>query len=254
VLSLLIYDIVCQQVLALVISASGQEWLLDSPWIYVITEVLIFGLPFAAYHVITREKIAGTLPLGRLGLKNAALIVLMCLLISPALMLISGLTSVLFNLGNAAEAIMSPLSGAPMILSLLAVGLMPAIFEEITFRGVILTNHKGLGVKAAVLINGLCFGIIHLNLQQFPYAFAVGVVFALFVLRSGSIWASVLAHFCLNASQLALNAYPVVLSRLIGGATATPEGFAMLTVVAVAAGAGFGLIYRVFARGKTRRA
>jgi len=50
-------------------------------------------------------------------------------------------------------------------------------------------------------MNGLFFGIIHLNPQQFSYAFVLGVIFAYMVYYTRSIWAGILPHFIFNASQ-----------------------------------------------------
>jgi len=248
-LVLFVWDISCQTALGFAARTAAFGRLAGSPWIYVVSETLIFGLPFAGYLIVTRSGFSGALPAGRLGLGSAALIVLMCLLLSPVMMLISGVTSMVFGVENAADRILAAFSGEPPALSVLALAVMPAVFEELTFRGIILTNHAGLGIRAAALLNGLFFGIIHMNLQQFPYAFAVGAVFSLFVLRSGSILASVLAHFCMNGSQLLLNACPRLTARLIpvvGGEPGPPVGLMVLCGAAAAAGAGFILVYRVF--------
>ena len=51
-------------------------------------------------------------------------------------------------------------------------------------------------------MSGLVFGLFHLNINQFCYAFVIGVVFAFLVEATGSIWSSVLAHFAINTYSI----------------------------------------------------
>ncbi len=53
-------------------------------------------------------------------------------------------------------------------------------------------------VISAAAVSALMFGIMHLNLNQFCYAFVLGVVFALANHASGSTWTSVIMHFLIN--------------------------------------------------------
>ena len=67
--------------------------------------------------------------------------------------------------------------------------------EEIIFRGIIL---KGLLAhytqNRAIVWSALLFGLIHLNPWQFPTAFVVGLVFAYWVIQTGSLWPAILGH------------------------------------------------------------
>ena len=53
---------------------------------------------------------------------------------------------------------------------------------------------------------GLLFGMAHLNGQQFFYAFLMGTIFCYFVIRTGSIFSSILSHLVINGSQTILSA------------------------------------------------
>ena len=53
-------------------------------------------------------------------------------------------------------------------------------------------------------MSGLVFGLFHLNINQFCYAFVIGVVFAFLVEATGSIWSSVLAHFAINTYSITI--------------------------------------------------
>lgn len=92
----------------------------------------------------------------------------------------------------------------PLWLALFLLALSPAIVEEISMRGIILSNYRSKPVLTTCLINGLFFGLFHMNINQFIYAFAMGVVLCFVVHVTGSIVSAMVIHFTINASSLIL--------------------------------------------------
>lgn len=86
----------------------------------------------------------------------------------------------------------------------LAVAVLPAIFEEVLFRGILLNGIKGFGVVASVLLCGALFALYHQNPPQTVYQFACGAAFAVVALRSGSVLPTIVSHFCNNLLVLIL--------------------------------------------------
>lgn len=84
-------------------------------------------------------------------------------------------------------------------LSLFTVAVLPAVCEEFTHRGMILSSYKKLGFKKAVLLSGLMFGLIHLNVGQFFYATIIGIILAVVTLYSQSLVPAIIIHFINNA-------------------------------------------------------
>ncbi len=92
------------------------------------------------------------------------------------------------------------------LVSLCAIAFAPAICEELLFRGAVLPAlQRGLGATAAALGSAALFGLIHVDFTtgapsfyRVPFAFAVGLGLAALRLRTGSLWASILAHATLN--------------------------------------------------------
>ena len=78
------------------------------------------------------------------------------------------------------------------------VALVPAICEELVFRGVITNGIKQHGLKTAVLLSAVLFALMHLNLQQFFYQLFLGGVMAYIVLKTGNILYTMLLHFFNN--------------------------------------------------------
>ena len=61
-------------------------------------------------------------------------------------------------------------------VELLLVAILPAFCEEFIHRGVLLQGIKHAGFKKAIVISSLMFGLIHFNIQQFFYAFIIGLI------------------------------------------------------------------------------
>lgn len=92
---------------------------------------------------------------------------------------------------------------SPFWLQLLGMGIFGPIIEEITFRGLIYRSlKKSMGYIPAVVIQGLLFGILHGNLQQFIYASVLGFIFGFICEWSDSIKPAIFAHIGFNSFSL----------------------------------------------------
>ncbi|TWT40267.1 ABC transporter permease subunit/CPBP intramembrane protease [Botrimarina hoheduenensis] len=86
--------------------------------------------------------------------------------------------------------------------------LLPALCEELAFRGVILSGlRKSLGDAGGVLLTAALFGATHTILQQSLAAAPIGVVLGLVALRTGSLLPCVVFHAIYNALPLLLAYY-----------------------------------------------
>lgn len=97
------------------------------------------------------------------------------------------------------------LDGFGLFGVLLVVAVLPALFEETLFRGILLGGLRSFGEVGAVLLCGALFALYHQNPVQTVYPFCCGAAFALVALRSGSILPTVLSHFINNATIILLN-------------------------------------------------
>lgn len=101
------------------------------------------------------------------------------------------------------------MDGVGFVGVLIAVAVLPAVFEELIFRGVLLHGLTSFGKVGAVLICGALFAIYHQNPAQTLYQFCCGIAFALVALKSRSILPTVLSHFLNNAFILILTKYGI---------------------------------------------
>ena len=72
------------------------------------------------------------------------------------------------------------------------------VFEELLFRGGVLTALKPYGNWFAVIVSALLFGLSHVNISQMLYATALGVVLGMVRVKSGSVTPGIIMHLCIN--------------------------------------------------------
>ena len=99
----------------------------------------------------------------------------------------------------------------PIWLNLLYMAFLPAVVEEFLFRGVLFQGFRSCGLFKTAVITSLMFALAHGNLNQFLYAFAIGMFFAYLVEASGSVYASMIAHMILNTVTVVI----VYLERIL---------------------------------------
>lgn len=94
----------------------------------------------------------------------------------------------------------------PWLTSLLAVGLVPAICEELWFRGFWLRSlAQRWPQPLAIVAISVAFSAFHLSWAQSVSTFLLSIVLARLTLRSNSIVPAMLAHLLNNACALALS-------------------------------------------------
>jgi len=93
--------------------------------------------------------------------------------------------------------------GWPVWSMFLLVCAMPAVFEELAFRGVIQsTLERVLGRREAWLIQAALFSVLHLTPLVFPSHFVMGLCFGYLRTRSRSLYPGMLLHAAWNALVL----------------------------------------------------
>lgn len=76
--------------------------------------------------------------------------------------------------------------------------LVAPIFEELLFRGGLISTLKPFGNWFAVLVSAVLFGFAHGNIAQMLYATALGIVLGMVFIKSGSVIPCMLMHFIIN--------------------------------------------------------
>ena len=113
-------------------------------------------------------------------------------------------------LGDLGLAVSTPTlpSNTPLnvILTVISVCLLPAVFEEFLFRGLILKSLSKTGILFATLISGALFSIFHMSPAQTLYQFVVGCIYSLIIIYGGNLLYTIIIHF-INNLYIVLNYY-----------------------------------------------
>jgi membrane protease YdiL (CAAX protease family) len=86
-----------------------------------------------------------------------------------------------------------------LLLVLFAAAVLPALVEELMFRGLITRAFEKRSHAEMVLVPSLMFGLFHLEPTQIAGTVVLGVAFALARLYSGSLVPSMVAHAAYNS-------------------------------------------------------
>ncbi len=88
-----------------------------------------------------------------------------------------------------------------LFISILLVGVLPAIFEEVAFRGYLYHNLEKLSnTHVAMVTSSLTFGLIHLSFLSLLWLIPLGYAFAYLRNKYQTIWYGVAGHFFYNTS------------------------------------------------------
>ena len=97
-----------------------------------------------------------------------------------------------------------------LLFNLFLIAIIPAIGEEMFFRGVIQKKLKNIlrNPHIAILITSFIFSAIHMQFFGFLPRFFLGVILGYLFYYSGSLWMSIIAHFINNALAILLMYLP----------------------------------------------
>lgn len=136
---------------------------------------------------------------------------------------------------------------AELVFCLFALGLLPALFEEFLFRGVLLNIFRYItGRKVLpVILQAAVFAFLHLTVYEFPGILLMGILFGLIAMRTGTIWYGVILHFMFNATSIVFTWMNQEAFRQ-NGVYGEYQTIAFTPLLAVAAVAGLIILYRLF--------
>jgi uncharacterized protein len=105
---------------------------------------------------------------------------------------------------------------ADLMLNILIIAVIPAIGEELLFRGVIqrLFSEWTRNYHAGIWISAIIFSALHLQFFGFLPRTMLGVLFGYMLVWSGKMWIPITAHFVNNA--MAVTVYYFIRKNQIG--------------------------------------
>ena len=166
---------------------------------------LIIGIPSLCFLIMARRNegrpVTSILGFKKIRIGTALLMIVAGLCLIPIGSFVN-LISMLIVRNMVTESAAEVLE-YPFIAVILCVGVIGPLIEEMACRGLIFSGmRKDMSALGAILLSALAFGMIHMNINQFLYAFVLGFFFAMAVEATGSIWPSVIMHMVINTEQM----------------------------------------------------
>ena len=118
------------------------------------------------------------------------------------------------NAAHLTEQFLSVTAFDGLIINILLMALLPAVAEELTFRGVLqrliqtqtneAINREGKRVHLAIWCTAILFSAIHMQFYGFLPRMLMGALFGYALVWTGSLWIPILMHFTNNAMAVIL--------------------------------------------------
>lgn len=162
---------------------------------------LIFAL--ASLKNESSQGLNSMLGFHKIKISSFFMIILFTILVMPMISAINAISMIFVD--NTVDAMAGDILKMPFPVMLFFTGMFGPFCEEFVFRGIIFRGYKNSGsVFWSIFWSALLFGLMHMNFNQAAYAIAIGIMFALLVEATGSLWSSVFAHMFFNSEQVCL--------------------------------------------------
>ena len=125
------------------------------------------------------------------------------------------------------------ISDMPVWLTVLVVGVLAPVCEELIFRKLLLDRLRPFGDRCAIWVSALAFGLFHMNLYQILYAVALGLIFAGVVIKTGKIWHVMVFHAIINNFSLLVTYLTPLFEEGSAGATAFNLALSVLVLAII---------------------
>ncbi|MEW8955500.1 lysostaphin resistance A-like protein [Clostridium sp.] len=165
-------------------------------------QYICFLLPAGIYLLVNKKNIIDTLNIKPLKLKNIPYLIMLYVFLLPFRVMVIYIYTVFFE-DKLSKIIGETIVSNPSLLeNLFIVVLTPIICEEILMRGIVLDGYRKKSIHIVAVMNGLIFGMLHMNSFQFIDTFFVGIVLTYVVYVTGSIFSSMIIHGINNGMAL----------------------------------------------------
>lgn len=161
-------------------------------------------IPGLVFLLAGKESIDKQIPLRSIRFSSICLLIVFTQLCLPLVTAVNVFTQLFAK--NAAAELSSEIIDIPIITSVLVIGFIGPLCEELFFRGVIFNSLKRFSGRMffSAIVSAIFFGLLHMNANQCAYAFLLGFVFAVIDAVLDSVWPSVVCHVTINTQNVLL--------------------------------------------------
>lgn len=105
------------------------------------------------------------------------------------------------------DVILTGNTGLVVVLNLFLIGLIPAMGEELFFRGIMMRIFKSLtgNIHLGIWLSALLFATLHFQVLKIVPMILLGAMFGYIYYLSGSLWITIILHFVNNSIAVLLD-------------------------------------------------
>lgn len=165
--------------------------------------------PVLIMAVMLTKSLPSAFRIHKVSLPELAAVGLLAIAIHPSYVTIANAINNEYKLGDETIAMLKQvdlvISSAPFWGVIICLALLPAVTEELVFRGFLFSGlERNNGKLRAILATALLFGLSHGVLQQSITAGLMGLLLGWIAVRSGSVLTTILFHLLHNSLSLCL--------------------------------------------------
>lgn len=198
-------------------------------WILLFSSIITI-LALILIYKIKKRKVKEELLINgtkKINYLSAFLLGALCWFFNSAVLTLVSSAGILEDQFSKTDNILSPLLEGSFLVAFITVGIIAPIAEEFLFRGVVFnTLKKKFSPAWTIVIQGILFGVFHLNLVQGSYATLLGIVFGYVTYKTKSLWPAIIMHIVNNSMSF-------IITIILGDYNLSVGGFTIQAVVAV---------------------
>ena len=184
-----------QFLLSLLFDALGFSDSYLAMWLVNFIPLYLFAVPVC--WLIIRRMPRSECESSGLGAKRFFVFLLCCFPLMYGGNIIGNVLSMILS-GGSAENPLNNFALQNSWIKVLVMVVLAPICEELVFRKLLIDRAARFGEETAMIFSGVCFGLFHMNLFQFFYATALGILFAYVYVRTRRIQYTILLHMIIN--------------------------------------------------------
>lgn len=183
------------------VKSINPEWLQD-PNINMLIGISVqylIGLPILI--LLVKRIPAAKLQQKSLKTGHFFLLLMMCMAVAYSSNIVGNIITTIIGLlkGSMVQNVNLTLgSETSLLLNFVFMVICAPLYEEYIFRKLIVDRTAQYGQGVAIVLSGLLFGLAHGNLNQFAFAFTIGMFFAFVYVKTGRLRYGIMMHMFFN--------------------------------------------------------
>lgn len=175
---------------------------------YLITSTALYMVVIATFFFFNKNKnnqITSRFKISKLFL-YILIAVISFLTLYPIIVCVD---SLILKMGIEISSIPYPLTTKNYFISLLPLVILPAVCEELLFRGLIFKGLQKRGKNFAIIISSIMFAIFHMSISQTAYPILMGLLLAVIMHYENNIYYCIAIHMTNNFLSLTLSYFKI---------------------------------------------